>query len=151
MSYRIKRIDPFWIAHPAVIAVIFIGLVVALFGYQKQNTVVSLVGGLAMVAAVVVATKPVVSGVLGSLGLFGGLFTFVFFPSPALGDTPVIWKLVSALFFAGLYMGLMDALILVVAALYNFFGGTLRLGGILLDIEESDDASEESETGVTEV
>ncbi|MFA5139045.1 MAG: hypothetical protein WC728_07420 [Elusimicrobiota bacterium] len=142
MSYRIRRIDPFWIAHPAVIAVIFIGLILGLFGYQKGNNVLLFVGGGAMLIGVLVATRPVVSGVLGSLGVFGGLFTFVLFPNPQLSETPVVWKLVSTVFFALLYMGLMDALILLVAALYNFFGGALKMGGINLEIEEATEAGE---------
>ena len=137
MSYRIRRIDPFWIAHPAVIAVILIGLILGLIGYQKGQTLLLAVGGGAMLIGVCVATRPAVSGVLATLGFFGGLFTFVLFPNPQVVDSSVAWRLVSTMFFAAMYMGLMDALVLVVAALYNFFSATAKLGGIELDIEES--------------
>ena len=140
MSYRIRRIDPFWMPHPAVLAVAGIGLIVGLFGYQKQSLPLSLIGGIAMGGGILVATKPAVSAVLGSLGLFGGLVTFVIMPNPQLVNLSVLWRLVSTLFFALLYMVLMDALVLVVSALYNFFGGSLNMGGIHLDIEESGDS-----------
>lgn len=140
MSYRIRRIDPFWIAHPAVIAVILIGLILGLIGYTKGQTLLLAIGGGAMLVGVCVATRPAVSGVLATLGFFGGLFTFVLFPNPQVVDSSLGWRLVSTLFFAAMYMGLMDALILVVAALYNFFSTTVRMGGIELDIEETPEA-----------
>lgn len=142
MSYRIRRIDPFWIAHPVVISAAVIGMLLALAGYAKNNVALSVIGGIAMAAGVIAATKPAVSGVLGTLGFFGGLVTFVILPNPQLADSPLFWKLVSTLFFALLYMVLMDALILLVSALYNFFGTTVNLGGIHLDIEESDEGAE---------
>jgi len=143
MSYRIRRIDPFWIAHPAVIAAAVIGMLLALTGYAKNNIALSIIGGVAMSGGVIAATKPAVSAVLGSLGFFGGLVTFVILPNPQLADSPLFWKLVSTLFFALLYMVLMDALVLLVSALYNFFGNSVNLGGIHLEIEEADGAPEE--------
>jgi len=148
MSYRIRRIDPFWIAHPLVITAAVAGVVVALFGYTKNNVAVSIVGGIMMSVGVLVATKPAVSGVLGSLGFLGGIVTFVILPNPQLAGSPFFWKLVSALFFGLLYMVLMDALVLVVSALYNLFGSTLNLGGIHLEFEEADAAVEETPAGV---
>jgi hypothetical protein len=142
MSYRIRRIDPFWLPHPAVLVAAGVGLVVGLLGYQKQNLVLALIGAVAMGGGILVATKPAVSAVLGSLGLFGGLVTFVIQPNSNLVGLSVLWRLVSTLFFALLYMVLMDALVLVVSALYNFFGGSMNMGGIHLDIEESADSSE---------
>ncbi|PCI40542.1 MAG: hypothetical protein COB53_00690 [Elusimicrobia bacterium] len=143
MSYRIRRIDPFWIAHPVVIAAAVVGMLLALGGYAKNNIALSIIGGVSMAGGVLAATKPAVSGVLGSLGFFGGLITFVILPNPQLADSPLFWKLVSTLFFALLYMVLMDALVLLVSALYNFFGNSVNLGGIHLDIEEDDEAVEE--------
>ena len=102
MSYRIRRIDPFWIAHPAVIAVILIGLILGLIGYQKAQTLLLAVGGGAMLIGVCVATRPAVSGVLAALGFFGGLFTFVLFPNPQAAGSTVPWRLVSTLFFAAM-------------------------------------------------
>lgn len=141
MSYRIKRIDPYWIAHPGVIALAVIGVALALVGYNKANMAVQIAGGVMMAVGVLVATKHAVSAVLGTLGLLGGLVTFVVLPNPELATTPMGWRLVSTLFFGLLYMVLMDALVLVVCGLYNFFGGTLSLGALKLDIEEAEEAS----------
>ena len=143
MSYRIRRIDPFWIAHPVVIAAAVVGMLLALGGYAKNNIALSIIGGVSMAGGVLAATKPAVSAVLGSLGFFGGLITFVILPNPQLADSPLFWKLVSTLFFALLYMVLMDALVLLVSALYNFFGNSVNLGGIHLEIEEDDEKVEE--------
>ena len=144
MSYRIKRIDPFWIAHPGVIAVAVLGVVLALVGYSKNNIAVQIVGGVLMGGGVLVATKHAVSAVLGTLGLLGGLVTFIILPNAELATTPVGWRLVSTLFFGLLYMGLMDALVLVVCGLYNFFGGSLGLGALQLEFEESDEGAGDS-------
>lgn len=138
MSYRIRRIDPFWVAHPAVFAVAIIGLALVFLGLKKANVALQGIGGVALLGAVLTMTRPAVSAVLGTLGFLGGVLTFVIMPNPQLAGSPMIWRVVSALFFALLYMGLMDALVLVVSALYNLFGGTLNLGGIQLDIEEGE-------------
>lgn len=138
MSYRIKRIDPFWIAHPCVIGVAVFGVILALVGYSKNNIAIQIVGGVMMSGGVLVATKHAVSAVLGVLGLIGGLVTFILLPNPELATTPLVWRFVSTGFFALLYMVLMDALVLVVCGLYNLFGGTLNLGVLELELEESD-------------
>lgn len=143
MSYRIRRIDPFWLAHPVVIGVAAVGVVLALLGYTKNSYPLQIVGGLALMAGVLIATKPAVSAVLGTLGVLGGLLTFVLMPNAEVVGSPLVWRLVSTLFFGLLYMVLMDALVLVVSALYNFFGGTLNLGGIYLDIEEGESGGEQ--------
>lgn len=145
MSYRIKRIDPFWIAHPGVIAVAVLGVILALVGYSKNNIAIQIVGGVLMGGGVLLATKHAVSAVLGTLGMMGGLVTFVLLPNPELATTPMGWRLVSTFFFGLLYMVLMDALVLVVCWLYNLFGGVLNLSVLTLDIEESDGDAVEAE------
>ncbi|MFH1726334.1 MAG: hypothetical protein ABII00_17120 [Elusimicrobiota bacterium] len=141
MSYRIRRVDPFWIAHPVVIGAAVIGVILALFGYWKDFVPLSIIGGIALAGGVLAATRPAISAVLGALGFLGGLITFIILPNPQLADLAWGWKLVSTLFFGLLYMVLMDALVLVVSALYNFFANTLNLGGIHLDIEEGAEAA----------
>lgn len=137
MAYRVRRIDPFWIAHPAVIVAAVIGLVLALVGYSKGNPSLSIVGGVLLGIGVLVATKPAVTGVLATLGFFGGVVNFVVLPNAQLGGASLPWKLVSTLFFALLYTVLMEALVLVVAALYNLFAGTMNAGALELEIEDS--------------
>ncbi|HBL15177.1 MAG TPA: hypothetical protein DD417_00030 [Elusimicrobia bacterium] len=136
MSYRIRRIDPFWIAHPLVIAAAVIGVALALFGYSRNQLPLSITGGVLMAVGVLIATKPAVSGVLGTLGLLGGIVTFIVLPNPQLADSPMFWKFVSSLFFGLLYMVLMDALVLVVSALYNLFGNTMGMSGIRVEFDE---------------
>lgn len=143
MAYRVRRIDPFWIAHPAVIAAAVIGLLLALFGYSKGNAALSIVGGVLLGVGVLVATKPAVTGVLATLGFFGGIVNFVVLPNAQLGGASLPWKLVSTLFFALLYTVLMEALVLVVAALYNLFAGTMNAGALELEIEEGGSESAE--------
>jgi hypothetical protein len=133
MGYHVRRIDPFWKASPVVLTVAVIGALVAMFGYTRQNMAVAAVGAVVMAVGVLLATKPAVSTVLGCLGFFGGLITFVLMPNVNTSDMALWLKLVSTVLFAALYMVLMDALILVVAALYNFFAGSM--GGIQLEIE----------------
>lgn len=139
MSYRIRRIDPYWLANPVVVGVAIAGALIAVFGFFRGSVAIQIVGAVALAVGVLAATKPVVSGIFGTLGLLGGLVTFVVAPNPALqAGTSMFWRLISALFFAFMYMILMNALVVVVAFLYNAFSETFNLGGIHLDIEEID-------------
>ena len=135
MSYQIKRIDPYWMTHPMVPILVAAGAVIALIGHQTDRNFIGIVGVVVMGVAVLVATKPVLSAVLGTLGVFGGLVTFVVLPNPQMVGMSLLLKLLSTLLFAALYMVLMDALVLAIAFLYNLFGAGLR--GISLDLEEA--------------
>ncbi|MBI3298745.1 MAG: hypothetical protein HYZ75_11310 [Elusimicrobia bacterium] len=137
MSYRVRRIDPFWMAHPAVIAAAVIGLAVALVGYTRGLGALSIIGGILLGVGVLMATKPAITGVLATLGFFGGVVNFIVLPNAQLGGASLPWKLVSTLFFALLYTVLMEALVLVVAALYNLFAGSMQAGAIEIEIEEA--------------
>ena len=139
MSYRIRRIDPFWMPNLAVLATAGGGLVICLFGLSLANQLLTISGAVLLAGGVLVATKPAISAVMGTLGILGGLVTFLMKPDASLAGLPILWRLVSALFFSILYMVLMDALVLVVCSLYNLFGGTLNLGGIHMDIEDTGD------------
>lgn len=141
MGYHVRRIDPFWKASPLVLTVALLGALVAMFGYARQNMVVAIVGAAVMGIGILLAAKPAISAVLGCLGFFGGLVTFVFMPSANTEGMSILMKLVSTVLFSLLYMVLMDALILVVAVLYNFFGGSL--GGLNLEIEPTGPAEGE--------
>ncbi|HAH06521.1 MAG TPA: hypothetical protein DCM05_08345 [Elusimicrobia bacterium] len=150
MGYHVRRIDPFWKASPVVLTVAVIGALAAMFGYtrwvvdySRAYLVIMGIGALMMAAGVLLATKPAVSAILGCLGFLGGLITFVLMPNVNTVDMSMGMRMVSALMFTVLYMVLMDALILVVAALYNFFAGSL--GGLLLEIEPTGQAETEGE------
>ncbi|MFA6092141.1 MAG: DUF3566 domain-containing protein [Elusimicrobiota bacterium] len=133
MSYHIRRIDPFWKPGPVVIGLGVIGALAAAFGYARGILPVAAGGAVLMSVGVIMAAKPVLTGVLGCLGFFGGLVTFVLMPNVNTVGMSFGYKLLSTLLFTVLYMVLMDALILVVAALYNAFSSVC--GGIELDID----------------
>lgn len=135
MSYQIKRIDPYWMTHPFIPVLVAAGAVIALIGHQINNNFIGIVGVAVGSIAVLAATKPVLSAVLATLGLVGGVVTFIVLPNPQMIGMTFILKLLSTLLFAALYMVLMDALVLAIAFLYNLFGAGLR--GISLDLEEA--------------
>lgn len=135
MSYQLKRVNPFWHSHPMIPAAIAIGGLCGLIGFLKDIPAIAIAGGIVAALAILAGTKPVISAVLGTLGVLGGLVTFVLVPNLQSSGMAFPMKLLSALLFSVFYMILMDALLLVVAVLYNLFGGTLGLGGIGLELE----------------
>lgn len=143
MSHQIRRINPFWHTHPMIAVVVVIGAVLGLAGYQKDVKALSILGAAVAGLAIVFAAKPVVSAVLGTLGVFGGLVTFVLVPNLQMAGLSMIYRLLSTLLFALFYMILMDALVLVVSVLYNLFAGTVGLGGIALELDsQAEEAGE---------
>jgi hypothetical protein len=139
MSYQLRRINPFWITHPMVPTAVAIGGILGLAGFATTKPVLSLVGGVVAGLGVLAGARPTVSALLGSLGLFGGLVTFVFVPNANALTMGLGMRIVSAVLFAAFYMVLMDALVLVVSVLYNFFAGALGMGGIRLELEGADE------------
>lgn len=135
MSYQVKRIDPYWITHPMIPVLVVAGAVLALIGHQADKAFIGIGGLVVAGVAVLLATKPVISAVLSTLGVFGGVVTFIVLPQPQMVGMPILMRLLSTVLFALLYMVLMDALVLAVAFLYNLFGAGLR--GIGLEIEET--------------
>jgi hypothetical protein len=71
------------------------------------------------------------------LGFAAGLATNFLSLTPGSLAMSVPLRLVSTIVFSATYMVLMDAAVLVVAALYNFFASVGSLGGIQLEFEES--------------
>lgn len=139
MSYQLRRINPFWLTHPMVPTAVAVGGILGLIGFATTKPILAVIGGGAAGIGVLLGTKPGVSALLGSLGLFGGLVTFVFVPNANALTMNLGMRLVSAILFAAFYMVLMDALVLVVSVLYNFFAGALGLGGIRLELESGED------------
>lgn len=142
MSYQLKRINPFWNTHPMIPVGVAIGGILGLVGFQTGKPVIGGVGGLVAAAAILLATRPVISALLATLGVLGGLAQFVFMPNlNTVGmSMPMRWG--AAILFGLFYMVLMDALVLVVSVLYNLFAGTIGLGGLRLELE----SVEEEET-----
>ena len=142
MSYRVKRIDPYWIKNPILPAVAILGVLAALAliakGMVAPAVAAAAVGG----AAVILSTQPAVSAVLGTLGLAGGLMTFVLVPNSSNASMALSMRLVSTLLFTLFYTVLMDGVVLLVAVLYNLFAGGVGLGGLSLDLEDDAGAGE---------
>ena len=141
MSYQLKRIDPFWHTHPMIPTGVAIGAICALIGFVSNRTGVAILGAGITGVAIVAAARPVISALLGTLGLCGGLATFILVPTNLnTAGMSLPMKLVSTILFALFYMVLMDALVLVVSVLYNFFGSVIGLGGIKLDLVAVEEA-----------
>ncbi|MBI3551540.1 MAG: hypothetical protein HY077_03410 [Elusimicrobia bacterium] len=140
MSYQLKRINPFWHTHPMIPTGVAVGLICALIGFQTQKPIVMGFGGLVGGLAILFAARPAVSALLVTMGVLGGLATFVFFPRDINAESMNMGqKLLSTGLFALFYMILMDALVLVVCVLYNLYAGTVGFGGIKLELETAED------------
>lgn len=140
MSYQLKRINPFWHYHPMIATGVVIGGIIALIGFQTDKMILGGVGGLIAAGAILFATRPVISALLGTLGVLGGIAQFVLLPTnvnAASMSAPMRWG--AAVLFGIFYMVLMDALVLVVSVLYNLFAGTIGLGGVRLELENVED------------
>lgn len=139
MAYHVKRIDPYWHTNPIILGVLALGAVLGLLGYRTEQLALAAVGAVLVGVSVFLLTKTAVSAVVCCLGLLGGLVTFILVPNPQLGNMGLGWRFLSTGIFALLYMVLMDAFLLVLAALYNFFGGTVGLGGLQIDLETGEE------------
>ena len=113
-----------------------------MIGFATMKPSLAVVGGVVAGIGILLGTKPGISAMLGSLGVFGGLVTFVFVPNMNALSMGLGMRIVSAVLFGAFYMVLMDALVLVVAVLYNFYAGALGLGGFKLEFDsEEEDAA----------
>jgi hypothetical protein len=136
LSYRVKRIDPFWIKNPVLPIVAIGGVLIALVGVQQVKTAVAIGGAVIGGLAIFLSTRPAVSAVLGTLGLLGGIVTILAVPSPSTLGMTMGLRLVSTLLFTVFYTVLMDGVVLLVAVLYNLFAGVVGLGGFSVELED---------------
>lgn len=132
MSYRIRRIDPFWFKHPAVPAVAVAAGAAALLAAQAGRTPAAAVAAGACGIAVFLATKPALSGVFAVFGLLGGLVTFI--AGPTDGLSPGL-RALATMGFSLFYMALMDGVVLAVSSIYNLMSRA-GLRGLSLRLEE---------------
>jgi hypothetical protein len=121
-----------------------IGAILGLIGYLKDKPALAVVGAVIAALAILFAAKPVMSAVLGTLGLAGGVLSFMVVPNLSAAGMSMGLKLVATLMFAVFYMVLMDALVLVLAVLYNLFSDTLGLRGVRLELEAAEDVPAEA-------
>lgn len=135
MSYRVRRIDPYWIVNPILPVIALASVLGALVLINKEMVVPAICGAVVFSIAIILMTKPAVSAVMGTLGLFGGVTTFLIVPNAQNAAMTAPFKLLSTLMFTVFYAVLMDGVVLIVAALYNF-AGALGLEGLSLDLED---------------
>lgn len=145
MSYRVKRIDIFWHNHPMIPTGVAIGTLLGVMGFVTNKPVLQIAGGAVAAIAILAAARPLISAVLATLGVLGGLVTFVLVPNLQAAGMSLGLKLLSSLLFALFYMVLMDALVLVLAVLYNLFGSVMGMPGISLELEGEGQAGSEDE------
>lgn len=135
MSYRVRRIDPYWIKNPALPVVAAAGVAAGLL-FISREMIYPAIGGAAIGGiAILLSTQPAVSAVMAVLGLLGGITTFVLFPRADVAAMAPLMRGLSTILFTIFYTVLMDGVILFVAVLYNLFAGALGLGGLSLDLE----------------
>ena len=136
MSYRVKRIDPYWIKNPILPVVAVAGVLAALALVTRDMVPLAIVSAVVGGLAVILSTKPAVSAVLGTLGLIGGLTTFILVPNSQNAAMTLPLKLLSTILFTLFYTVLMDGVVLLISVLYNLFAGAIGLGGLSLDLED---------------
>lgn len=139
MSYQLKRINPFWHTHPMIPTGVAIGAILGLIGFQTGRAVIGGAGGLVAAAAILFAARPVISALLGTLGLLGGVAQFVLLPNLNSAGMSMLMRCGAAVMFGLFYMVLMDALVLVISVLYNLFSGTFGFGGVRLELESAEE------------
>lgn len=142
MSYRVKRIDPYWVKNPVLPVAAAGGVLVALVAVQRGLFPAAVGGAVVGGLAVFLSTKPAVSAVMATLGLLGGLTTFLLVPNSQNAAMTIPLRLLSTLLFTLFYTVLMDGVVLLVAVLYNLFAGVVGLGGLSLDLEDEGSAGE---------
>jgi hypothetical protein len=143
MSYQLRRINPFWFTHPMIPTGVAIGLILGAIGYFTQRSALGGVGAVVAGIAILAATRPAVSTLFLTLGLLGGVVRFALQPDLNAASLSPLLRWGAAGAFGLFYMVLMDAVVLVVAVLYNLFTGVVGLSGLRLELDavEDEDAS----------
>ena len=142
MNYQVKRLDFTWLLNTGTMVGVVIGMIVSLVGYRSNNLLLMGAGGVVFGGAIVAITRPVLSGLLAILGLFGGLLTFFLVPNPEVVNMPLGTRMMAAILFTALYTVLMDTLLVVGSLLYNVLTRTVGLQGIVLEVSTEESAEE---------
>lgn len=136
MSYRVKRIDPYWFKNPAIPVAVLAGALLAMMGGFSQKPTLAIVGAGVAAVAVLVGTRPAITGTVMLLGLLGGLVTFVITPNSQNAALSAFQKLLSVGFYTLFYAVLTEGALLLLCVVYNFFAAISSLGGISLELED---------------
>lgn len=136
MSYRVRRIDPFWFKNPLLPAAAFGGVLLALGAGFAGKPMFAIVGASVAAVAILASTKPAVTGTMLALGFIGGVVTFVVSPSAQNASLSATQKAMSVSFYTVFYAVLTAGALLLFAVVYNFFSAVSGTGGISLDLED---------------
>ncbi|MEK7389846.1 MAG: hypothetical protein AAB036_09110 [Elusimicrobiota bacterium] len=136
MSYRVKRIDPYWFTHPAIPVAVFVGVLLALGAGFAGSHVIAVIGAAVASVGILLATRPAITGTVMLLGFLGGLVTFVISPNAQNQLLNVAQKAMSVGFYTVFYAVLTEGALLLLSVVYNFFSAVSSLGGLSLDLED---------------
>ena len=136
MSYRVRRIDPYWFKHPTIPIAVFAGALLALGAGFAGKPPVAVFGVLVAAAAILAATRPAITGTVMLLGFLGGLVTFVISPNSSNAALSATQKAMSVGFYTLFYAVLTEGALLLLAVVYNFFAAVSSLGGLSLELED---------------
>ncbi len=136
MSYRVKRIDPYWFKHPILPVAVFLGAALALGAGFANKPPVAILGAIVAGAAILISTRPAITGTVMLLGFLGGLVTFVISPNANNAALTGLQKAMSVGFYTLFYAVLTEGALLLLAVVYNFFAAVSSLGGLSLDLED---------------
>lgn len=136
MSYRVRRIDPYWFKHPIIPVAVFVGALIALGAGFANKPPVAILGALVAAAAILAATRPAITGTVLLLGFLGGFVTFVISPNSSNAALSATAKAMSVGFYTLFYAVLTEGALLLLAVVYNFFAAVSSLGGLSLELED---------------
>jgi hypothetical protein len=145
MNYQLKRLNPYWHNHPMIPTGVAIGIICAAMGFFAHKPIIEVIGIAISGLAVFFGVRPVFSLLFCLIGLFGGLSTFIIAPGLNASSLNAPLKIVSILLFTAFYAALMDAMLLVVAVLYNLLVGPAGLSGLHLELAEAVEEEEVAE------
>ncbi|MBI3289182.1 MAG: hypothetical protein HYZ74_06665 [Elusimicrobia bacterium] len=136
MSYRVKRIDPYWFRSPILPIAVLAGTLLALGAGFASKPAVAVVGAVVAAIAILAATRPAITGTVMLLGFLGGLVTFVISPSSSNAALSAMQKAMSVAFYTLFYAVLTEGALLLLAVVYNFFAAISPQGGLTLELED---------------
>ena len=137
MDYQLKRINPFWHTHPIIPTLVAVGGILGFIGYARQTPSIAYVGGVIAAAAILGAARPALSLLFATMGLLGGLTQFAIAPTLNASTFTAFEKVLAVSFYTVCYAVLLDAVVLVGAALYNFYAGVIGFGGLRMEFENA--------------
>ena len=136
MSYRVKRIDPYWFKHPILPVAVLLGVMLALGAGFANKPAVAIVGALIAAVSILISTRPAITGTAMLLGFLGGLVTFVISPNSSNAALTAMQKAMSVGFYTLFYAVLTEGALLLLAVVYNFFAAISAHGGLSLELED---------------